>query len=255
MEFSYKSKVFDVVGICENDHIYRKIVDSGSFYELKLLEYIHKIIHSSSKGRNPPPSVAIDIGANIGNHSLFFSSFVCDQVIAVEPNPAVIPILQSNLKQNIHNCHIYEFGLGDEESTGSIDLAYAKDNLGAAKISQESDGSIKITTLDSLLSQHLEPSSVVSLIKIDVEGMEPQVLRGAKNTLSKYKPEIFVEASSKQELEKTQSVLEPLGYTRLHGRWATTPVYHFSYKPTLKLRLYNFALFLRAKIIKVFCLG
>src|SRR3989338_10130702 len=97
MKFKYRHKLFDVEGVSQEDHIYKEIIKNRSFYEIDLLEYmylINKCLHKEN-------TIAIDVGANIGNHSIFFQSFLTDHVISVEPNPNVLPILEKNLNQNI----------------------------------------------------------------------------------------------------------------------------------------------------------
>ena len=82
MEFTYKNKLFKFNSISENDWIYRCIVESNSFYENDLLKYIYKIRRFINSSGN----TIIDIGANIGNHSVYFQSFICQNLISVECN-------------------------------------------------------------------------------------------------------------------------------------------------------------------------
>ncbi|MEH6552215.1 MAG: FkbM family methyltransferase [Pseudomonadales bacterium] len=236
MQFEYRSNLFDIEGVAEDDHIYQCIVRSGTFYELDLLEHIRllKPFFYSKSYKN----VVIDIGANIGNHSLFFSSFLADHLIAIEPNPHVLPILRRNLSKNIDNYTLLEHGVGEKEGTGTLVLPDAH-NIGGARIDLQSNtGNISISTLDSAFSSwkenECEPISL-ALIKIDVEGMEPQVLKGAENTIAEYKPHIFAEAATKEELHRISSYLNPLGYRKLPGHWAATPVYHFAHNPSFSL--------------------
>ena len=239
MQFEHRSKLFDIEGISQNDHIYRCILGSENFYEIDLLEYIYHLRSYIRSNNNK--NIVIDVGANIGNHSIFFGSFIADHLIAVEPNPDVLPILRRNLSKNLKNHTLWEHAVGEHEGTGSIEVPNNMvNNVGAAKIdSQNSEGSIEILTLDSALSSWKEyessSASSVSLIKIDVEGMEPQVLKGAKETILKHKPHIFAEAITNEELKKILNYLKPLGYRKLPGHWAATPVYHFVYSPAFSL--------------------
>jgi FkbM family methyltransferase len=236
MQFEYKSKLFDIEGVSKNDHIYKKITRTGTFYEINLLEYIYQIkpFICSKECMN----VFIDVGANIGNHSVFFSSFLADHLIAIEPNPSVLPQLRRNLLENVNDYTIFECAVGEKERRGTIDVPEnICDNIGAAKVNVGSgEGDIEILTVDSIFSSwqdKIDNSASVSLIKIDVEGMEQQVLKGAENTILKHKPHIFAEAATKDEFEKIYTYLWPLGYRKLPGHWAATPVYHFAFKPTL----------------------
>ena len=63
MQFEYRSKLFDIEGVSQNDHIYKSITQSGNFYEIDLLDYIYhlKPFIYSTKYRN----IILDVGANI----------------------------------------------------------------------------------------------------------------------------------------------------------------------------------------------
>lgn len=240
MQFEYRSKVFDIEGVSEDDYIYKSILRADTFYEVDLLEYIESVksFFPSVRGRN----VAIDIGANIGNHSIFLSSFIADHLIAIEPNPDVLPKLRRNLSKNGCNYTLYECAVGESESKGSIVVPKSmNDNIGATRVDpKDTDGKIEVLTLDSVISswKKNEKNDIsVSLIKIDVEGMEPQVLKGAKDTIIEYTPHIFAEAATKEEFERINDCLQPLGYRRLPGKWASTSVYHFVKNPPFSLLL------------------
>jgi len=143
--------------------------------------------------------------------------------------------LRRNLSKNNCSYTLYECALGERESRGTMCMPKnMANNIGAARInSQDFDGNIEISTLDSIFSSWREnekdPISV-SLIKIDVEGMESQVLKGARSTILEYKPHIFAEAATQDEFQMICDVLQPLGYRRLPGKWAATPVYHFAHE-------------------------
>jgi hypothetical protein len=72
-------------------------------------------------------------------------------------------------------------------------------------------------------------------VKIDVEGMEVDVLKGANQVLTSDRPHVFAEASSRTHFHALRSYLRQFGYVPL-SRWAVTPVYHFAYEPTPKLK-------------------
>ena len=100
MKFFFRKKEFNIIGFSPEDHIYKIIEQSKVFYELDLLEYIRTIV------KNQHDTVCIDVGANIGNHSIYFGNFVADSVISVEPNGQVLPVLRENLQNNIDNLYI-----------------------------------------------------------------------------------------------------------------------------------------------------
>lgn len=230
MKFRYNGKDFNIKGTSEEDHIYRRICEGSTFYEIDLLEYAAKFM----KERSAKNSIAIDVGANIGNHSIFIQSFLAEYLIAVEPNPDTLPTLKSNLSENIGNYTIYENGLGESTSRGNIVLPDgAANNIGMAKLNLDG-GDVDIITLDSMVEDwqsNNDEKGQITLIKIDVEGMELSVLKGAQKTIEKYQPHLLLEAATPSEFLSLKGFLKEIGYTPLR-HYAGTPVYHFSYKPT-----------------------
>ena len=69
----------------------------------------------------------------------------------------------------------------------------------------------------------------VTLIKIDAEGCELDILHGAMETIKESKPAIFIEANTIPELHKIYKVLAPLGYW-VEAKFNATPTYEFIYK-------------------------
>ena len=236
MEFQYRDRTFRIDGPSEEDHIYRSIVRKRIFYEIDLLEYMAALKPFYLR----PDSVAIDVGANIGNHSIYFASFLCDQVIAVEPNPEVQPVLEKNLRSNTRNCTLYKVALGERGGKGQVSVPETgKSNVGMARVAPPDEGAapaslVDIVTLDSLLEDWRQGhggKANVSLIKLDVEGMELAVLKGARETVAEHRPHLFAEAATGTALARLVAHLTPFGY-RAVSRWGSTPVYHFVFRPS-----------------------
>ena len=82
-----------IMGI-ENDHIFNNIRRKKIFYEHDLLFHLFKTIRSKN-------STIIDVGANIGNHSIYFGKYLCDKVISIEPSKLHSNILKKNLSSNL----------------------------------------------------------------------------------------------------------------------------------------------------------
>jgi FkbM family methyltransferase len=178
---------FPQAAIYAFDHIGISINLDGR-YENNELPYLIAYI----KDINKTGDTCIDIGANIGNHSLFFSTYY-RKVLAFEPNPKTFKLLalNSSLAKNIHP---HEVGLSSEERLASI--SFPRFNFGAASIASTGHGemdtdsfNVQLRTLDSIDLG----SERVNLIKIDVEGHELQVLQGSQETIRKHKPVIVFE--------------------------------------------------------------
>ena len=141
--------------------------------------------------------IIIDVGANVGHHSLFASTFA-KEVHAFEPFPDVSAKIYDKIKVNsIKNIKVHEVGLGDTNE----DLFYytpGSHNTGVGYFSAEPiNGSAYINLPVRIGDEYLKPYNLpkVDFIKIDVEGYEPQAIRGLKQTIHLYRPIIFFEWS------------------------------------------------------------
>jgi FkbM family methyltransferase len=155
---------------------------------------------------------AVDIGANIGNHSLYFSDHF-DRVICFEPNPRTFRVLQLNAEL-ADNITCLKEGISDVERTAY--MVTPAGNVGHAHVidSISPDSSpIVLKTLDQAINTE-EP---VRLIKIDVEGHEYQALRGAEKTIRKWMPIILFEQLASPLKHGNTNVVELLrsyGYSK-----------------------------------------
>ncbi len=94
-------------------------------------------------------------------------------------------------------------------------------NTGQSQVVEAEDGDTPADTLD-----HVIPfDDNVVMIKIDVEGSEPQVLRGALNMIKRCKPVIICEAATIPEFNAVNDMLVALGYKRPMARWNATPTF------------------------------
>ena len=163
---------------------------------------------------------ACDIGANVGNHSRVFATKFA-KVISFEPNPTVLDLLKFNTK-SYPNITVSETALGSSE--GLITLSGDKSNLGNYSLVSNKDKSttvahfinrqtfgVEIVTLDSFL----QTLKNLQFIKLDVEGFEYQVLKGATKCIRKFHPVIAMEQWPGDFIEgKSNSIefLASLGY-------------------------------------------
>jgi FkbM family methyltransferase len=159
-------------------------------YERVFLEFIRDGLFERNACRE---KIALDVGANIGNHSLFLSDLF-KRVIAFEPNPVARTLLRLNIEMNgIENVDVRSVGLADKAATAT--LAFDYENLGAAtafgpgKDLEIQRSQIELVVGDDVLN-HSEP---IGFIKIDVEGAEEAVLAGLRNTISSHRPVVMLE--------------------------------------------------------------
>ena len=202
IEFKYKNDVIKINGHV-GDHITNTINSSKKFYEQNLLEYIE----SRFTGGN-----ALDIGANIGNHSVYFSKFIFDKTFAFEANENNFQLLSKNKKDNNINdkLYIYHTALSDGKYKFKSDNIVA--NMGANRVI-EGEGDLTTTKIDDY------PLPKIDFIKIDVERHELKVLKGADNLIKRDFPEIVLEctANTASDFKIIAPYLKDLGYEPIHS--------------------------------------
>lgn len=144
-----------------------------------------------------PRNVVVDIGANVGTHTVSFSHFVGEdgKVISFEPQPAVYEVLEANVANcALPNVECICAGAGEhwqELELEPIDYS-AHNNFGAVRLNAPNNSgsfTVPVRPLDSLELQRCD------LIKIDAEGMELSVLKGLTQTLSRCRPILFIECN------------------------------------------------------------
>lgn len=180
------------------------------FFEFHELECIKQ--HILPKLTNK--STFLDIGANVGNHTAALAPFF-EQVIAFEPNPRTSKLLEANAML-FSNVSVRSYGLSDKE--GIIQTSYSDENVGGASVTSRATHKNKVEfhlkKLDDQLS--VEQRSSVSLIKLDVEGHEYEVLCGAVTTLKESSPLVLFEINIgeiKHGSTKAKEFLNANGYT------------------------------------------
>jgi FkbM family methyltransferase len=170
----------------ENGCVDNEIVVNGVF-ERDMLMFIKSKLTSNS--------VFLDIGANIGQHSLFASRF-CKQVYTFEPITKLYNQIQKSIAINQYsNIQTYNCGLGNTESKKPI---YSfTGNMGASSLISSENRflyqTVNIKRLDDFCIK--EGITKANFIKIDVEGYEYEVLLGAEQFILKNKPNILLEYS------------------------------------------------------------
>jgi FkbM family methyltransferase len=196
-----------------DDHIGRIIAD-GAPYEKDLLDYAAALV--------APGDLILDVGANIGNHSIFLSVVAGAQVIAVEANPRAAAYLRTNVELNrlTDRIAIFEHAAGAEPGNASIDTT-VEGNLGATAL-RHGYGPIAVTTLDVVAAER-----PIRLVKIDIEGDELDALRGMQGVLRQDRPHLIVEAHDELRQREIDDFLGPYGYTRRAESLAWTPTFHW----------------------------
>jgi FkbM family methyltransferase len=143
-----------------------------------------------------PGSIAVDVGANVGAHTFSLSSMVgpSGKVHAYEPRASILESLRANITLNkAQNVIVHAVGLGKEQGKIPFNEEDGHFNQGIGHFDPDSKVFIPITSLDDDLGRI---EGRISLIKIDVEGYELQVIEGAREVLAKHRPAIVLEYNS-----------------------------------------------------------
>lgn len=181
------------------DYIQKKISTELQPYELEMLQDIQANVSAGD--------LVLDVGANIGNHTLYLAAIAECKVTSFEPNVSLIEALRRSVEINQlgERVTLMPFGVGHAAGQGHF-AAIMEENLGGQSI-DIGEGDIRIVALDEL-----EFPERVRLIKIDVEGMELPVLEGAVGLIEKDQPLIYVECINADHYKTISTWMESHGY-------------------------------------------
>ena len=200
------------------DFQYRFVQKNKRFYEYHYLRYIKAI------GQLRKFKTVYDIGVCFGNHSVYFSRIMGCEVQAFEPNAQLYELIIKNFKTNKAHCHLHRLALGACDAQAKLNRY--EDNVGRSFVSydiEQGDETVKVMPLDEAVEKF--DLSVPDFIKIDVEGHEVEVLKGANALLAlPTAPDLFIEIDAKNR-QLVFSMLEELGYLKL-ARFGRN--FHFS---------------------------
>ena len=148
----------------------------------------------------------IDLGAHVGAFTVK-AAVQGANVMAFEPNPAILPYLRENTK-NLFNVQILEKAVSNYDGTDY--LKYVPNNSAGTYLAKEGDVLISVTRMDTILSQH--HFTPIDLVKIDVEGQELEALQGFGDYLGSV--DLFSIASYHYfgEAQKIRNFLEQNGF-------------------------------------------
>jgi FkbM family methyltransferase len=154
------------------------------------------------RGLDLTGAVVYDIGAYHGLLTMFFATR-CRQVVSYEPNELNRARLIENVCLNsLINVQVRKFALGSDAGSGT--LRYTPEMAGGGTLDPSASASasqaVEITTLDGDIAASALPAP--DLIKIDIEGWELAALEGARQTLARYHPALFLELHGETMREK-----------------------------------------------------
>ena len=187
----------------KHDCIQQWIILHNEYFEQEEMDSIFQYI--------PQETVMLDIGANVGSHTLYFCNTLnATKVYAFDPNPEMVEIFKKNMELNKKdNVVITQAAVG--ESKGKSSLIINDDwkiNRGGVRVKSDEKGEVDVISIDEFLADKEEN---IGFVKIDVEQFEKEVLNGMVKTIEKYKPVIYLEIYDKN-IEYVFDKLYGLGY-------------------------------------------
>lgn len=198
---TYLDKSVQVIIKNPDDHIQKKWA-VGNFYETQrngMLNHIYQ---------NQKPGKWFDIGASIGNHSLFFAMLGAN-VYSFEPFKESFYHLNENVALNDFKVKTFNLALGDR--IGFCSMSQVSDtNCGMNQVVDGSD--VDIVTIDSM-----ECFEGYDMIKIDVEHFNKELISGAIKTFTKGTGDIYIEAESDDERDEVDTLMSKCNYKRVEG--------------------------------------
>jgi FkbM family methyltransferase len=154
----------------------------GHFFEEEELRFL--------AGRMPRGMRIVDVGANTGNHTVFFAlAMQAERVVPIEPHPRAVRAIRSAVEINrLPNIDLERLGTAVGAAGGRLQLVPSETaGLGATRFIPDLGGPIEMAPLDTLIP------GAVDFVKIDVEGMEMDVLAGAAEVIERERPALFIE--------------------------------------------------------------
>lgn len=195
------------------DYIQKKLLAERQPYERDMLEDIGRRVR--------PGDLVVDIGANVGNHTIYLAAVAGCKVVAFEPNGELCQAIAASAAENAlgDRVRVHNKALGAHPGRARF-ATERPENLGAQRLALE-DGGIEVVRLDDV-----ELPGPARVLKIDVEGMEDQVLAGAVALLRRDRPLVYAECQREPDFRKVSRCLEAIDY----GYWDTfnaTPTHLF----------------------------
>ena len=214
--YKYNDYVFSFKGIntkfylpyYKEDWIQNHIYNDKNYFEYSELNYICKELKSGCVGRSINGNTVLDIGANIGNHTLYFVN-ECGAALSYcfEPMFSTFEMLKKNIEINNirESVRLHNVCVGSESGKATVS-SFDVRNIGGTTVETKADGELDMVSIDELTFW-----GRISLIKIDVEGFEIQVLKGAVNTIKNNHPIVIIEIRDSNYNESNE-ILASLGY-------------------------------------------
>ena len=204
------------IAVIPTDYLGISIIGNG-VYERREIAFLKALF----KERNLGSCIFLDIGANIGNHSINFADSF-EEVISFEPNPPIASLLKTNVVlSQTGNIRVHEVGLGQADAELRFSLLEQGNDGSGSFASGQGDLVLPVRRGDAFLAQR-EPAIAsgakrVGFVKCDVEGFEADVFAGLRQTFSSHRPIVAFESNDSTAGEGAWAELKAAGYDTLYS--------------------------------------
>ncbi|OGC94207.1 hypothetical protein A2389_03115 [Candidatus Adlerbacteria bacterium RIFOXYB1_FULL_48_10] len=202
----------------------QRSIYSSAVYEKGLTQFVLNTLK--------PGDTFVDIGANVGYFTLLAASLGA-QVVSIEPYDQNVALLKQNIDlNNFKDIKILDIAIGDHEGTATLHInplnrggnslleqkgyftdshGYSREQIGKMYAGEVLEKKVKLTTLDSIAEEY--SVTFITILKIDVEGFEGQVIEGMKKILSSgIAKHVLCEVSNKQTRNGILELFANAGY-------------------------------------------
>lgn len=154
-------------------------------------------IYGSGEHFVHPGDIVLDCGASDGDFTREALAAGASKVVAIEVTPASAECLRRNLAAEIAagKVVVYSKGVWDQDETLTLhvdDNNYAANSVALQRATSRPSVQVPLTTIDKIAAELGLPR--VDFIKMDIEGAEARAIRGARNTLARYRPRLAITA-------------------------------------------------------------
>lgn len=198
IEFNYSGRNYRFRTVSKDDLIHKEFLEFGTFLERPSLEAIRR---RNLKG------IYLDIGANLGGHSVFFSrECPSTKVIAFEGNAEVAELWRMNAEFNqvIPKAELHSHFVSCHKN---LEFHRHPTNAGGSHVEASEEGKYEARPLDD----YIQCGDSIVFVKIDVEGHELEVLKSGEKLLRKHRPELCIEILNADRSD-VFAYLQRLGY-------------------------------------------
>lgn len=204
IQIRYKDEILGASKLVQTDPAGYKLYDTpdgpywipvGSEYVLPFnLAEERRDIYGTGKRAVQPGDTVLDCGANVGVFVRKSLKLGAKKIIAIEPAPENLECLRRNYKREIEEGRVVVYSKGVWDKDDTLTFNVDPNNSAADSVVIQRPGShtiqVPLTTIDKIVDElKLER---VDFIKMDIEGAEPNALRGGKNTLQKFHPRMSI---------------------------------------------------------------